>query len=77
LFSKPAVLEFRYSTFDSELISRKGAKFAKVGDGIKVVFLQEVTEITEMNQKTLFPLFSLMRRGFFAFLASWRDELFI
>ena len=63
MFSKPAVLEFRYSAFDSELISRKGAKFAKVGDGIKVVFLQEVTEITEMNQKTPFPsVFSYEKR---------------
>jgi hypothetical protein len=27
--------------------------------------------------KTLFPLFSPVRKGFFAILASWRDEFFI
>jgi len=37
-------------------------------------FLQEVTEIKEMNQNTSFPLFSPVKRSFFAFLASWRDQ---
>jgi len=37
-------------------------------------FLQELTEITDMNYKTLFPVFSPVRRGFFACSASWRDE---
>jgi hypothetical protein len=53
--------------------SRKGAKDAKAGDGIKLVS-QEVTEITEMKSKTSFPLLSLVKRSFFAFLASWRDD---
>ena len=67
---------------DRKIISRKDAKHvlnkvegdAKARDGIKIVFYQEVTGTTEMNQKTSFPLFSPVRRGFFAYLASWREK---
>ena len=34
-------------------------------------FLQELTEITDMNYKTLFRVFSPVRRGFFACSAAW------
>jgi hypothetical protein len=51
--------------------------FAKAGDGTKMDFFTGVNGDNRDELKTLFPLFSPVRKGFFAILASWRDEFFI
>ena len=58
-----------------ERIRAKTQSSPSSGDGTKMCFLQEVTEITEMNQKNLLPLFPPVRKGFFALLVSLRRSL--
>ena len=64
-----------HSREDAKHVLSKVEWAAKAGDGIKMDFSQEVTETTEMNQKTSFPLFSPVKRSFLALLASGRDKL--
>jgi hypothetical protein len=52
---------------------KSAADWRKGRRRIKNEFLQEVTEITEMNQKASFPLFSPVKRSFFALYYNRRN----
>jgi len=56
------------------VISRKGAKGAKAGEGTKVDFFTGGNEDNRDELNTPFPLLSPVRRSSFACLASWRDD---